>query len=287
MLLGGPTWTTTCAKCNLVRPNLKDTTDTWEQAKPWQRLHMDWLYIPTQGEILVIVDAGSGWIEAFPCENRSTKLVVKCLRDVFSRFGIPETLVSDNGKEFIAAELKEWLKLQGCHKMESPLYSPRSNGLAERAVQTLKRALKFFDKSLGCSFNAYLQKVLLTHRNSSTSRGSTPAQLLLGKSPRLPIADFYNTGEKVIYKATSNHDAKEMTYVIRKGRNTIWINDDGRNILASDSQVVPKVEPEQNTTQQQTPTQQPEPSTTTDDANEVRRPKRHAKIVQRYQAGFS
>ena len=78
-----------CPECCKNRPRLIDSTDKWEECAPWERLHMDWLYEAEHGNILIIADAGSGWLEAFPCTDRSTRNVVRCLRTIFSRFGIP------------------------------------------------------------------------------------------------------------------------------------------------------------------------------------------------------
>ena len=242
-----------CAECNKNRPRLIDSTDKWEVCAPWERLHMDWLYEAEHGNILIIADAGSGWLEAFPCTDRSTRNVVRCLRTIFSRFGIPYTVVSDNGKEFVSKDLKDWLEAQGCKKIDTPLFSPRSNRLAERAVQTLKRSLKFYNKDIGCSLTTYLDKVLFSHRNSSIARGNTPAKLLLGINLRNPVVGFFEVGEKVLHKPTSNHEPKELTYIIRKGRNTAWLHGNNRIILVSDGQIAPlpsssvvKAEPQPN-----------------------------------------
>ena len=220
-----------CPECSKNRPRLIDSTDKWEECAPWERLHMDWIYEAEHGNILIIAEAGSGWLEAFPCTDRSTRNVVRCLRTIFSRFGIPYTVVSDNGKEFVSKDLKDWLAAQGCKKIDTPLYSPRSNGLAERAVQTLKRSLKFYNKDIGYSMTTYIDKVLFSHRNSSNARGDTPAKLTLGKNLRNPVVGFYEVGEKVMYKSTSNHEPKELPYIIRKGRNTAWLHDSNRTIL--------------------------------------------------------
>ena len=83
----------------------------------------------------------------------------RCLRAVFTRFGIPEALVSDNAKEFTSESLNVCLKLHGIRKIESPIYFPRSNGYAERAVQTLKRALlAYSENKTHVNFTAFLQK---------------------------------------------------------------------------------------------------------------------------------
>lgn len=220
--------------------NSVNVDEKWPDARPWERLHMDWAYVKGEGNVLIIVDAGTGWIEAFPCAKRTTDNVRKCLRAVFSRFGIPNTLVSDNAKEFVADELRRWLKLSGCHKLESPTYHPRANGLAERGVQTIKRAMMAYDTKMDCSFNAHLQKVLLVHRNTASSRGDSPSKLLNGREMRIPIVTRFEIGEKVVYR--KNPDAKNSelaTYVRQKGQNTAWIEKDDNLVMASQSQLAP------------------------------------------------
>ena len=123
------------------------------------------------GNILVIVDAGSGLIEAFPEGNRTSETVKIYLSQSFARFGITKTLVSDNGPEFVSVDLKQWCESLGIKKMESPFYHPRANGLAERAVQTVKRALQAWSPKINVTFGAFLQKALMTHCNTSKTRG--------------------------------------------------------------------------------------------------------------------
>ena len=67
---------------------------------------MEWGYVKEQGNILVIADAGSDWIEAFPAGNRTSETVKIYLSQIFARFGIPKTFVSDNGPEFVSGDLK-------------------------------------------------------------------------------------------------------------------------------------------------------------------------------------
>ena len=57
-----------CKECQENRPSPRKTVSTWPEAEVWERLHMERGYVKYQGNILVIVDAGSGWIEAFPAE---------------------------------------------------------------------------------------------------------------------------------------------------------------------------------------------------------------------------
>ena len=47
-------------------------------------------FIKDQGNILVVADAGSGWIEAFPVVNRTSERVKVYLSKMFARFGLPK-----------------------------------------------------------------------------------------------------------------------------------------------------------------------------------------------------
>ena len=85
---------------------------------------MDWGYVKDQSNIPVIVDAGSGSIEAFPAKIRTTETVKVYLSQIFAWFGTPKNLVSDNGPVFVSGELQEWCESQGMKKMESPVYHP-------------------------------------------------------------------------------------------------------------------------------------------------------------------
>ena len=180
-----------CSEFAKIRPRTEKSIDTWPDAQPSERLHMDWASIQEVGNILIFVDAGSGWIEAFICGDRPTEKVIHCLSAIFGRFGVPHPSVSDNAKEFINDKVITWLKAQGCTKLESPIYNPRGNGLAERAVHTVKKAMRAWNSSLGVSFHAFLQRVLFTHRNTSSVRGKTPSEVRLGRKMRLPAVINY------------------------------------------------------------------------------------------------
>ena len=228
-----------CYECSKSRPRESNSVDTWPDAKPWERLHMDWAYSQEVGNILILVDAGSGWIEAFVCGTRPTESVIKCLSSTFARFGIPKTLVSDNAKEFVTEHLVGWLRAQGCTKIESPVYHPRANGIAERAVQTVTRAMKTWNPNLRCSFHAFLQRVLMTHRNKFTARSKTPSEILLGQNVRTPTVIDHNIGEPIFYRTNTKGVAIPATYVVRKGNNTAFVQPTGaeKGILAGTTQI--------------------------------------------------
>ena len=132
--------------------------------------------------ILVVIDAHSKWIEAIPMSTATAFTTIQQLRKLFAQFGIPDSVVSDNGPQFAASEFEEFCKLNGIHHTRVAPYHPSSNGLAERAVKIVKQGLKKL--SLG-TLSDRISRMLLQYRiTPHTTTGVPPAELLLGKKPR-------------------------------------------------------------------------------------------------------
>ncbi len=127
---------------------------------------------------LVLIDAHSKWVEAF-CSISSA--VIEELRPLFAKFGLPETIVTDNGTCFVSEEFESFLAYNGIRHVTSASYHPASNGLAERAVQIVKRGLK---KTVSGSAKARLAKFLFAYRLAPQTTGVSPAEMLLGRRPR-------------------------------------------------------------------------------------------------------
>ena len=155
---------------------------------------------------LIVIDTHSKWIEAFCTPTATSKAVIEELRTLFSRFGLPETIVLDNGTCFVSIEFEAFLKSNGiCHHTSAP-YQPASNGLAERAVQIVKKGLK---KVTAGSIRDCLAKVLMSYRlTPQGTTGISPAELLLSRRPRT-LLDLL-TAERVerkLMKQKGQHDA--------------------------------------------------------------------------------
>ncbi|XP_049272396.1 uncharacterized protein K02A2.6-like [Rhipicephalus sanguineus] len=92
--------------------------------------------------LLVVVDAHSKWPEVFEMRSTTAESTIRCLTELFARFGFPETIVSDNGPQFVSQEFKHFVQAMGARHVFTAPYHPSSNGLAERFIQTLKNALR-------------------------------------------------------------------------------------------------------------------------------------------------
>jgi len=143
-------------------------------------------------------------------------------------------VVSDNAPEFV--QLKEWLSNLGTKLINTPPYNPSSNGQAERAVRTVKDALKCYCDRMGDKY-IYLQKVLLNHR--SCSGKISPAEQLLSYKPRTTVNSNFTPGQKMVFKNKILQKTDQVKYIVQAGNNTAWVNNDDKTWLASLAQLTP------------------------------------------------
>nr|XP_037284196.1 uncharacterized protein K02A2.6-like [Rhipicephalus microplus] len=87
------------------------------------------------------------------------------------------SIVSDNGTPFTGWEFKEFLQQNGVVHVRAPPYHPQSNGLAERAVRTIKDGLK---KCGDADLSRALARTLCRYRNTPLPSGRSPSEMLLG-----------------------------------------------------------------------------------------------------------
>ena len=99
--------------------------------RPWSRLHVNFAGPVNNTMFFILIDACLKWIEAFPMSNITATSTIQRLTTLFAQFGIPDTIVSDNGPTFVSQEFQEYLQRNGIHHNTSAPYHPASKGLAE------------------------------------------------------------------------------------------------------------------------------------------------------------
>ena len=157
----------------------------WEWATaPWQRIHIDYAGPFQNSMFVIVVDAHSRWLEVIPVRSTTSSSTIEVLRDLFARFGIPEQIVTDSGAQLVSEEFQAFVRSNGIRHLTSAPYHPATNGLAERAVQTSKQALRAMSE-ISKPVKEKLAKFLIAYRNTPHSTtGVSPAQLLLGRPLR-------------------------------------------------------------------------------------------------------
>ena len=130
-----------CKGCILAAKSPPTSQEPWPKTdRPWSRIHIDFAGPIDKLYYLVVVDSYSKWPEVFQMKRLTSTNTVNSLHELFARFGVVDTIVSDNGTQFTSKEFEHFCSTFQVEHIRIPSYHPRSNDLAERFVDTLKRA---------------------------------------------------------------------------------------------------------------------------------------------------
>lgn len=176
------------SNCEICLRNRKNPPQTilhkWKYPKRQNaRFHADF------GELgkhvfLLITDQFSKWVEVYWLTSTTSKVTIKCLRDYFSRWGIAELLVTDNGPQFVSEEMEKFLAKNGVQHLTTGAWHPQSNGAAENAVGNFKDKINKM-LSEGQSLEEATARYLLDYRTSDhITTGKPPSELQLGRKLR-------------------------------------------------------------------------------------------------------
>ena len=215
-----------CTDCQLHQstPAVAPLNPWQWPTRPWARLHLDFAG-PLKGKMyLVVVDAHSKWIEAICTPSATSAAVIEELNVLFAQFGLPDTIVTDNGTCFVSAEFSAFLKRNGIKQITSAPYHPATNGMAERAVQIVKKGLKKITQG---NIRTRLARILKAYRlTPHCTTGMSPSELLLGHRPKCRLdllkpttADRVEANQ---WKQKQQHDARCIDRCLKEG-DTVFV----------------------------------------------------------------
>lgn len=169
---------TVCAKN--ATPNKEPLMASPLPDYPWQKVGTDLLSL-NGVDYLIVVDYFSRYPEVVKLTTVTSQSVIRALRSLFARHGIPEYVASDNGPQYSSQEFSDFAKTYGFSHVCSSPYYPQSNGQVERAVKTVKQLIK--DSDDPCLS-------MLAYRTTPLPWcGVSPSELLMGRQLRsdLPL----------------------------------------------------------------------------------------------------
>ena len=222
-----------CQSCQESRPAPPVAPlHPWEwPSVPWSRLHLDFAGPFLGHNFLVLVDACSKWMDVQLMNSTASVKTIEVLRKIFSTHGLPRKIVTDNGTAFTSHEFRTFMEQNGIRHVTSAPYHPSTNGLAERAVQTFKRAIeRMGDRPI----QERLSKFLLMYRlTPHSTTGIAPAEMLLGRRPRSVLDNLHpDPSDRVEHKQLKqklSHDTSKLLRSFKVGQSVLAENFTGKN----------------------------------------------------------
>ena len=199
-----------CAQKDHGNAAQKHTLFSVQDSYPFQRISIDFvgpLRASSSGNrwILTIKDTFSRWVEAYPIPVATAKVVVEHLeKEIFCRFGVPETIHSDRGTQFVGRLLREVADELGITLTNTPAYNPKSNTV-ERAHRDLGLMLRaILAEGDQNQWELVLPQALFALRTSpSETTGLAPYQVLFGRHAATPLDHLFGLPPRVAPTATN------------------------------------------------------------------------------------
>ena len=190
-----------CAECIKNAPSQPSlpTPTASPPTTPFEQTYADFFDCARQ-HYLVVGDRLSGWSDVFQAPKGSPQAgsegLVTCLRNYFSRFGVPEEMSSDGGPEFTSGSTQDFLHRWGVRHRLSSTYNPQSNGRAEVAVKSAKRLLRSNTGPSGTlDTDRFLRAMMQLRNTPDPDCQLSPAEIVFGRPLRDAFA-FINRLEK-------------------------------------------------------------------------------------------
>ncbi|XP_041485994.1 uncharacterized protein K02A2.6-like [Lytechinus variegatus] len=138
-------------------------------------------------EYLLVTDYYSKYPIIAKLSDTSSAAIARQMTGIFSLFGPPEEIVSDNGPQFVGKPFQDMCKKWNIKHITSSPHYPRSNGLAERMVRTIKNLLT------KCSQTSQDSQLAMMHLRATPVDNNlrSPAEMLFGRPIRTTLPSHY------------------------------------------------------------------------------------------------
>lgn len=175
--------------------------------RPWSEIAIDFLGpLPSGHSLLVLIDYFSRFTEVIVMKQTTADLTINALFETFSRFGVPETLRSDNGPQFISESFRIFCREFGIEHQKTTPYWPQANGEVERMNNTILKRLRISQEQNKDNWKWDLRSFLLMYNSTPHSvTGVAPSALMFGRVLRDKIPSIHNTNKSWI-EGTKDHD---------------------------------------------------------------------------------
>ena len=219
----------TCEECQKhakkkTRPPERQLSAT----RPMEILALDLLEHKGKHAV-VTIDYFTGYVLVDYINTETSDAVITTLNNNFRKFGLAESLISDNGPCFKSEKFNRFCdEFEIKHRTSSPYYH-QSNGRAERAIQTIKQIFK------KCQTENEITMALIAYHDTPVSSDlPSPAELFFNRriNTRLglmyqptTLSDAQKTNlndKRAAHLKPSNHVRDEFT-----PNQPIWFTEDG------------------------------------------------------------
>ena len=157
--------------------------------------------------LIVAVDYFTKWIEAKPLTTITAEQVQQFVwKDIVCRYGVPHTIIIDNGRQFINKELAKFYTGLDIKHITSSVEHPQLNGQAEAANKVILMELRTRLDSAKGRWPEELVEMLWAYRcTPQSATNESPFNLVYGAYTMIPVEIGEPSLRRELYNPTHNH----------------------------------------------------------------------------------
>lgn len=211
-----------CHGCQIVsRPDVPEPLrPTALPDGPWQDLATDLLGpLPTGHSILVVIDYYSRYYEYDILQSTTAEKVINSLENIFSRHGLPISIRSDCGPQYMSAQFQAFCQENGIEHVKTTPKWAQANGEVERQNSSLMKRIRIA-QSEGLDWKKELRKYVTIYRSvDHSTTGKSPAELLFKRKIRGKLPDITTPQRDLEVRDTdAERKGKSKLYTDNKNR---------------------------------------------------------------------
>ena len=158
--------------------------------------------------LLVAIDYFTKWVEVEALATIiETKVQNFVWKNIICRFGIPRTIISDNGRQFYSQAFRSFCSNLGIRNKYSSPGHPQANGQTKLTNRTLLRLIKSRLVGAKGAWPEELPNVLWAYRTMMrTPTGETPFNLTYGTEAVIPVEVGLTSLRREFFDEQDNDD---------------------------------------------------------------------------------
>lgn len=208
-----------CTQAKIIRYNTTPNTIIQKESRRFNVIHLDVvgpLIITNKYNqfCLTIIDKYTKHLSITPLPDQTGEQITRAfLENHIKLFGIPATVITDNGKPFLSNEFKKICEQYSIKHVTTTPYHPQANGLLERQHRKIKDSIKAL-RYTGLQWDTLIPIIQLIWNNSTMHNNTySPNQLVFGQELVVP-AQIFTKKNLIVNQEPANDEIEHLIKAI-------------------------------------------------------------------------